>query len=556
MVFEYFAHKRACQAKQKEREDIIQSLPVEFQQPLEATEKEILSWPVDKTAAFVRDGTIDAVDVLTAYSKKALRAHRATNCLTEILIPQALEWARNSNAKGPLAGVPVSLKDTAGIAGVDSCIGYSAWVGKPVKKDSALVRLLKDAGAIPFVKTNVPITLLSFESTNDVFGKTENPHVKGYSPGGSTGGEAALLAYGGSRIGIGTDVAGSVRCPAHYSGVYTIKASMHRFPKTGNGTSIPGQIGIPAVYSPMTRTLGDLETFWRAIVSMEPWKYDHSCVPIPWREGTLPTNRPLKWGVMWDDGVVIPSPACRRALETVVEALKSSGDTVVDINPPSPYEALKIASQLVFADAGKVVISPIRFGEWNDRGVVEALRMFRAPRFFKKIYAWYFRYIKRDEIYAGLIENWSEKTVEEYFSLIAQREGYREKWFDFWNEGEFDFVLTVPNALPAVPHDGMREGFKACGYTFLFNMLDYSAGVLPVTHVDKDKDALKSFKPRNAIEVGVFKSYDAQKMHGLPVGVQISGRRLEEEKVLEGMKKIEKVLDEKKLKYQLLEIDD
>lgn len=110
--------------------------------------------------------------------------------------------------------MPVSLKDTVGVAGEDACIGYSAWVGRPVQKDAAIVRLLKDAGAVPFVKTNIPITLLSFESANDVFGTTTNPHNKLYSPGGSTGGEAALLAYGGSRIGIGTDVAGSVRAPA------------------------------------------------------------------------------------------------------------------------------------------------------------------------------------------------------------------------------------------------------------------------------------------------------------------------------------------------------
>ena len=108
------------------------------------------------------------------------------------------------------------------MAGWDSCIGYSAWVGKPVEKDSALVRLLRDAGAVPFVKTNVPITLLSFESHSDLFGRTTNPYKNTHSPGGSTGGEAALLAYGGSRLGIGTDVAGSVRVPAHYSGVYTI----------------------------------------------------------------------------------------------------------------------------------------------------------------------------------------------------------------------------------------------------------------------------------------------------------------------------------------------
>jgi Asp-tRNA(Asn)/Glu-tRNA(Gln) amidotransferase A subunit family amidase len=151
------------------------------------------------------------------------------------------------------------------------------------------VRLLRDAGAIPFVKTNIPVTLLSFESTNDVYGRTSNPHKVTHSPGGSSGGEAALLAYGGSRIGIGTDVAGSVRVPAHFSGVYSIKASTGRFPKVGNVTSMPGQEGVPAVYSPMSRTLEDLEYFWKAVVSMEPWKYDHSvsfyppnAVLVPW----------------------------------------------------------------------------------------------------------------------------------------------------------------------------------------------------------------------------------------------------------------------------------
>lgn len=168
------------------------------------------------------------------------------------------------------------LWKTVGVAGWDACIGYSAWVGKKHQADSPLVRLLRDAGAVPFVKTNIPITLLSFESNSDLFGRTTNPHKKTHSPGGSTGGEAALLAYGGSRIGIGTDVAGSVRVPAHYSGIFTIRASVGRFLKMGNSTSMAGQEGVAPVYSPMARTLEDLETFWKAVVSMEPWKYDHS----------------------------------------------------------------------------------------------------------------------------------------------------------------------------------------------------------------------------------------------------------------------------------------
>lgn len=294
-----------------------------------------------------------------------------------------------------------------GVAGWDACIGYSAWVGKKHQKDSPLVRLLRDAGAVPFVKTNLPMTLLSFESHSDVFGRTTNPHKKTHSPGGSTGGEAALLAYGGSRIGIGTDVAGSLRVPAHYSGIYSIRASAGRFMKTGISASMPGQEGIPQVCSPMARTLEDLETFWKAVVSMEPWKYDQyvsgifrlqkpiayrhhtKCLVMPWRNIEFSPKKPVKWGVMWDDGthlhifrvfpsrslhlgveVVAPSPACRRALETVVNTLQNHGHDVVSMfvdgyiavrqltnliqtsTPPSPYEGLKIAAHLLLADGG------------------------------------------------------------------------------------------------------------------------------------------------------------------------------------------------------------
>jgi Asp-tRNA(Asn)/Glu-tRNA(Gln) amidotransferase A subunit family amidase len=262
-------------AKQKEREDRIDNLPPDYHAALTPRDQEIISHDVASLVAEVKSGDLDPEDVLLAYTKKALDAHRKTNCLTEVMISKA--QASECNRAGPLAGMPVSVKDTVGVAGFASCIGYSSpsWL-VPSQKDAAIVRLLRDAGAYTFLKTNVPITLLSFESSSDVWGRTTNPYSAKHSPGGSTGGEAALLALGGSRLGIGTDVAGSVRIPAHYSGIYTIKASTHRFPKTGNTTSVVGQEGVSAVYSPMTRTLEDLETFWRAIVGMKPWDYDHS----------------------------------------------------------------------------------------------------------------------------------------------------------------------------------------------------------------------------------------------------------------------------------------
>ncbi|KAG6835791.1 hypothetical protein H0H93_014654, partial [Arthromyces matolae] len=533
MLFSYLAHRKACAAKQAERQSRIDQLPQHYKEPLGSKDEGILAKSVSNLVKEVQAGTLEPGDILTAYSKQALRAHAQTNCLTEIMISSAETWAKECNKKGPLAGVPVSLKDTVGITGWDSCIGYSAWVGKPMTKDSALVRLLRDAGAVPYVKTNIPITLMSAESWNDVFGRTTNPHKSTHTCGGSTGGEAALLAFGGSRIGIGTDVAGSVRMPAHCSGIYSVKASVGRFLRTGNSTGIPGQEGVPPVYSPMARTLDDLETFWRAVVGMKPWEYDYSCLVMPWDNNLWQTERVkgFKWGVLWDDGIIQPSPACKRALETVVETLRKHGHHVVDINPPSPYDGFKIASQLLIADGARTAIRPIRSGESNDAGVVQALRMASLPSWIRRLYIWYIRYIKRDEIYAGILDGFHERNVYDYWPLVAQREDYRRRWFEMFQEEELDYVLTVPHPIPAVPHNGMKDGVKSFGYTVLFNLLDYTAGVMPVTHVDASRDKLPtSFKPRNSIERSIYKMYNAEDMHGLPVGVQVVGKRLEEEK--------------------------
>lgn len=166
------------------------------------------------------------------------------------------------------------------------------------------------------MKTNLPISLLSFESTNDVWGRSTNPHNSKYSPGGSTGGEGALLAFGGGRIGIGSDVAGSVRVPAHFSGIYSLRCSTGRWPKSGIDTSMPGQEGIPSVFSPMARTLDDLIFFSKSIISMKPWTYDHSVHPIEWREDQeldAKEKKVLRIGVLRTDSKLLHCKLARQA---------------------------------------------------------------------------------------------------------------------------------------------------------------------------------------------------------------------------------------------------
>ena len=254
------------------------------------------------------------------------------------MLPEAESWAeKDVNLKGPLAGIPVSLKDSIAVKGFDVSVGYSCNTGQPYTEDGSLVKILKAAGAIPYVKTNLPTTLLSFESSNDVWGRCSNPHNLKYSPGGSTGGEAALLAYGGGRIGIGSDVAGSVRAPAHFSGIYSLRCSTGRWPKMGMNTSMPGQEGIPSVFSPMTRTLVDLVYFSKSLIGMKPWKWDHSVHPIEWRKEAadeVKKTEKLKFGVLRTDGncidliireLAFDSLRCRRSLASMCSCTGTGG---------------------------------------------------------------------------------------------------------------------------------------------------------------------------------------------------------------------------------------
>jgi Asp-tRNA(Asn)/Glu-tRNA(Gln) amidotransferase A subunit family amidase len=155
---------------------------------------------------------------MLAFAKKSLIAHQATNCLAEIMfeeslvIPPVANWgpgidsSNDSNSERSLMGVPISIKDTVDIRGHDSTIGYSRNAGRPSATSSSIVRLLQDAGALIHVKTTVPTGLLAIEIVSDIFGRTTNPCNSNHTAGASTGGGGALVACGGSKIEIGTDI--------------------------------------------------------------------------------------------------------------------------------------------------------------------------------------------------------------------------------------------------------------------------------------------------------------------------------------------------------------
>ena len=464
-------------SKQDERSRRVDTLTA-YHGPITDDDRTLIARPIADIVQNVHDGTLSPLSILHTYGRIALHAHAKTNCLTEIMLVNAEQAVSKetsmTNFEGPLAGIPVSLKDTLHVAGYDSSVGYSAFTHNPAPVDGSMTRLLRNLGAIPYVKTNVPTTLLSFESANDVWGRCTNAHNSAYSPGGSSGGESALLAMG-ARIGIGSDVAGSVRIPAHFSGIYALRCCTGRWPRFGGNTSMPGQEGVPAVYSPMARTLDDLVYFSRAVLSASPWKYDHSIHPLPWRNEVAEQvgTKKLRIGIMRTDGVVDPSPACVRALEMTEAALLAAGHEIVEITPPSPRRGLVLSGLLISADGCSSFAQYFRAGEQNDSGAAQLAFFMRLPEPVKFLYYLWVRFVRRDKVWAELVRDWHPKTAFENWQLVAKREAYRMEWFDWWNGAGVDVLLTPPFATPATPHGAMKDAVAACGYTFLFNLVSF-----------------------------------------------------------------------------------
>ena len=249
---------------------------------------------------------------------------------------------------GPLHGVPISLKDQFHVKGVDTTMGYVGWIGGNLgikdpsqthKVESQITTELLSLGAVLYCKTSVPQTLVFAETKNNIIGETLNPQNTNLSCGGSSGGEGALMALNGSTLGVGTDIGGSVRVPAAFNSLFAIKPTPERISYRDAANTNPGQNTYRSTVGFLSRSLGGLELIMRGVLSTKPWLRDPAVVPIPFREDIYQEysslKRPLKVGVLWNDGFVRPHPPVTRGLGMVVDALKSAGHDIVDWKPPA-----------------------------------------------------------------------------------------------------------------------------------------------------------------------------------------------------------------------------
>ncbi|KAF9453524.1 amidase signature enzyme [Macrolepiota fuliginosa MF-IS2] len=504
----------------------------------------------------IRGGEWTASQVLEAYIARAKMAHEHTNCLTEIMFDSArerakaldIEFVSSGNVKGPLHGVPVSIKEQFEITGFDTSVGFTRWANNPAKINADIVDILLAAGAVPFVKTNIPQTMFAFECSNPLWGRTTNPYNDHYTSGGSSGGEAALLAMDGSPLGIGTDIGGSLRIPTAYCGIYSLKPGSQRVTYGGGKGPNPGFEGIKSVAGPMGRSVQDLELAARTIFGVQG--RNHDIAPIPFRNIT---SRPMsKFGYYTSDGFVKASPACKRAVLDAVKALQQQGHECVEIEIPSAPKAFYIFAGLSSADGYRTMFSHI-----GPDPMEPAIRLVsitpKLPRLVRSLLAWIVEHALGDEYFAEGLRVVRPKSVQEYTQLVAERDNFTSNFYkEVWEKYGIDGIIAPVQPIPQLPHGGCNDFLPIGASTAYYNLIDLPVGTLPVTRVDAKIDQMTDEwwqgpgHGSKLLETGLFKGpkalYQPEQINGMPVGVQIIGRRWEDEKVLAMMKEVDEAL--------------
>lgn len=330
-------------------------------------------------ARSIRAKKISSVEVVRAHLEHIHTVNPRLNAVVFATAESAIKEARladrhnkRKSTLGPLHGVPFTAKDIFNTSGLPTTAGLRMLRAHVPDHDATVVARMRRAGAILIGKTNCPPGGVGTDSWNPLHGGTRNPYDIARSPGGSSSGEAAIIAAGGSPLGIGSDSGGSIRIPAHYCGLAALKPTAGLVPVTG-AYGLPGGLSDPRTQpGPMARFVADLVLALPVLVG--PDGLDSAVVPVP-----LPKRTPKLPGlrVAWysDDGISKPIPAIAAAVKAAAKALSSAGCTVTEERLPGLTEAHTVT----LAYWGRKRMSHERlYSRWDDfrRQVLEFMSRF------------------------------------------------------------------------------------------------------------------------------------------------------------------------------------
>lgn len=486
-----------------------------------------------------------AVQIAEAFAKRAAHAHQLLNCLAVAFFDEGIARAKELDAYfeehdtfvGPLHGIPVSLKDQFLMAGKTNVFGFVSQADKRFDgPEMGLVPLLRDMGAVLYCKTALPPGMMDDDTVSVVYGATLNPANRTHSPGGSSGGEGALSGFRGTPVGVGSDIGGSIRTPAHMCGIYGLKASLRRFPLAGSVDSIEGQHTVLSTLGPLAPSLESAVYFTRVVWNwtcsssgLVPadlglpdktplWAentYDPNIIPMGYRPVPIPQK--LCFGVFVSDGKVTPTPPVQRAMDAAVAALKKAGHEIIEWKPHRHAELADIANASYNADGGRYIRELL--GE-------EQMLPF----------------------YVNLFQNASDIGVGKLWDMHSTRLEIEQEYFRQWESTAARTSTGRPiDAIlcPVAPHSSrpsLRPYYS--DYLTAYNALEMPSAVVPVLQSDKTLDGKPAHEPISPADAAVWDDYDPEIFdHGF-VGVQIVTKRYNDELALAAAAFLDKALQE------------
>ena len=394
---------------------------------------------------------------------------------------QAEKMASSGDELPPLLGVPVTIKSCIDVAGLRCEAGSRLRAGYVAAQDATLVARLRKAGAILLGNTSTPEALMAYHTDNELQGRTNNPWDLTRTPGGSSGGEAAAIAACMSAGGIGSDGGGSIRVPAHFSGICGLKPTPGRVPGAGHYPAGYGPFALIGVVGPMARTVEDLQLLFKVIAGYDYADPASSPVPIE-----ILTDRPKqspKIGYYVDDGFSTATEETRKAVEQAANALKDAGYSIEPFVPEVLDRARELWSVL-FIECSASLLRPMIRG--REQEISSNLKEFLA-----------------------MAAEYPPLTAERLLHTLLERDELRLRLL---NHMETLPILLAPVCTsPAFKHEDVGWGpahpgdyLRTMTYCQHYNLLGNPVAVVPV----------------------------GKSPEGLPIGVQVIGRPYKEDEVL------------------------
>lgn len=499
---------------------------------------------------------VSAAEICAAFQRRVAAVNPALNALVVPLWDSAALTASRVDAAraagetlGPLAGIPVSVKECYDLAGTATTVGLPSRTAAISSTDAATVAALRAADALLIGKTNVPQLLLFHETDNPLFGRTNNPWDVNRSCGGSSGGEAALIAAGGSPCGLGSDLGGSIRQPAHSCGIHGLKPTSGRLDQRGMFLGFRGLGAIRAVPGPMARSVADLDLLMRiwhgaadhaqsAQVKSKQTKaaptVDHHRngaarwpLPLAWPDYRAVQLRGLRIAFWEDDGYFPVAPAIRRLVRTAAQRLAAEGAELIPWQPPRIDDAMDLYFQLLSADGGADIRALVAENPLDER-LQRLLNLARLPPPFRwLLHRW--EEFQGNVRTANLLRASGKQTAAEFWRTTQLQHDYSRDFWAAFSAVQADAFLCPPHALPALTHGASDRLAVAGSACYLANLLDCPAGVVCLDRIGADQETDRAVG-RDISDISA-REVETGSL-GLPIGVQIGAPPWREDRVL------------------------